>query len=387
MNVYILNSCIKKRDYDGIVLNESDFHPCRPFFLDHPQIKPEAVDKIYIRGILECHPYIRTILRYCDYMLAKEGLLNIEFFNKYFDSFGYAVRSRNEWQYELSLVFKNRILLIEQDKGLYSYFRYKKIERFLPENDTIDRWSFGIVSDGRKNERILQIIDRIQSFKILEYEILICGPAPAEVLPSHVRMLSDAELYIDLRIPISKKKNYIISEAQYNNLVVMHDRIIFSEDWYEKMKLYGNYWDCLSCCIINEDNHINRMADWGITSNKPSSLSLWNKIWPKTNILDYTEWSSDIYIAGGYFQIKKHLGIMLNPNLYWGEKEDADMSFRAYNDGVLFEFFADNVLYSKGVRFQGRTYNNGLIHKLRCVLGAYRRYKQDLKELAQYMEK
>ena len=38
-----------------------------------------------------------------------------------------------------------------------------------------------------------------------------------------------------------QEKNIICEEAQYENLVVMHDRISFAPGWYDRMKRYGNY--------------------------------------------------------------------------------------------------------------------------------------------------
>lgn len=386
MNVYILNSKINATYADGIILHEKDFHPCVPFFIRHPEIQPETIQRIYVRGIFEQHPYIRTVLKYCDYMLAKGGILEIDFFNRYFDGRGIGIRARNDWQYELSMVFKDRVSLVKQDKGLNGKFVYKKNACFLPVDDSIEKWTFGIVSDGRKNERILQIIDRINSFGIPQYEILICGPAPSATRLDNVRVLSDAHLYSDLRIPISKKKNLIIQEAKYNNLIIMHDRIIPSKDWYANMLKYGNYWDCLSCRIINEENHALRMADWQETNSKPPRPKILDIFFTKERTLNYDEWSPDIYIAGGFFQIKKHLGIKLAPYLYWGEKEDVDMSVRAYNDGVLFTFYPDNVLYSQCVRFKGSSMKSSFFHVIRCKLGALKRFVIDCKDLARYLK-
>ena len=366
MTVNIINSQCKNRSYDGIVLDETDFHPCYPFFIDHPQIKPETIDRIYIRGILEQHPYVRCVMRYYYILIPIIFIyyiysyylflffIEIDFYNIHFDYPGYAVRGHNEWAYELSLVFGDRICLVDKKNEVDGKFIYKKIGNCLPMNDTIERWSFGIVSDGRKNERILQLIHQISLFQIPEFEILICGPSPSDTLPVYVKVIDDNLCYTDKRIPISKKKNLIIERAQYNNLIIMHDRMSFPANWYKKMCLYGNYYDLLCTPIVNEEKHTNRMIDW--------------------TIYTYTSF------------IQNKIEEPLNPNLYWGEKEDTDFSIRLYNSGVLFEMFTGNTIYSQGIRFQGGEIKKmSLVMKLRYFWGAYRRYKKELLNYKKYL--
>lgn len=386
MEVFILHSLIKNRNYDGIVLDENDFHPCKPFFIDHPSLKPESIEHITIKGVLEQHKYLRTVLRYCDYMLAPGGTLDIYFYNAHFDVPGLAVRGRNEWQYELSLVFQDRIILLENEKtDINGHFVYKKIDSCLPDGDTIERWSFGIVSDGRRNDRILEIIHQVEAFNIQEFEVLVCGPAPSEVLPEHVIVIDDSPFYSDKRIPISKKKNAIIRTAKYNNLILMHDRISFSREWYDKMKAYGNYYDCLCSRIVMDDTCDNRMNDWSVPNSFHTTL--WEKLKPRKIVLEYDDWSPEIYVSGGFMQIKKHFAqsVQLNPNLYWGEMEDVDFSQRLYQSGVLVSFYKDNLLYSEARRFTGLKKRTHTIFGLRVILGKYRRYIEERKAFDSYL--
>lgn len=387
--VNIINSKCSKEGYEGVILNEDDFHPCHPFFIDHPNIKPESADKIYIKGILEQHKYLRCVLRYCDYMLSPGGILEISFYNAHFDSPGFAVRGQNEWRYELSLVFGGRIRLIDSVKGLASKFIYTKTSPFLPSGDAITRWSFGIVSDGRKNERIMKMINTIINFRIPEFEILICGPSPSSILPENVKVLDDTPCYSDKRVPISKKKNMLIDAAQYNNLIIMHDRISFPEDWYENMCRYGNYYDLLCVPILNEKDKSKRMLDWVVSTYTTFQLDKIERFKWHHSYLEYDEWSKDIYVNGGYFQIKRHLiaDVLLNPNLNWGEKEDTDLSTRLYNTGVLNEFFKGNYLTSLGVRFAGTTKTHiNFFKRCKVFIGAYRRYLKENREFKKYLE-
>lgn len=350
MTVYILNSNISGRNYDGVILREEDFHPCHSFFLEHPNILPETVNKIVIKGVVERCQYLRALLRYCDYMLVENGIIEIYFYNVHFEK-SYYVRSRNQWQYELSLVFGNRILLKDQLKNdKNGWFKYIKTKRFLPAEDTIDRWSFGIVSSGRLNDKVVAMIQQIEALNIPFYEILICGPAPSDILPSSVRILDDSHLYPDIRIPISKKKNYIIEEANYNNLVLLHDRYTIPQDWYKNMKRYGNYFDLLVCNILDEEEHKYQMPSWGWYKISSAPNSFRDIIHERQGWLNNNKWNESVYIPGGFFVFKKHFGLRLNPYCNWGEMEDVDFCRRAYDMGLLITFDKYNQVYSTIVR-------------------------------------
>lgn len=168
----------------------------------------------------------------------------------------------------------------------------------------------------------------------------------------------------------------------------MHDRMSFPANWYKKMCLYGNYYDLLCTPIVNEEKHSNRMIDWTIYTYTSFIQNKIERFIPHRTSLFYNEWSKNIYINGGFFQVKRHFVLEepLNPNLYWGEKEDTDFSIRLYNSGVLFEMFTGNTIYSQGIRFQGGEIKKmSLVMKLRYFWGAYRRYKKELLNYKKYL--
>ena len=371
MNLKIYNSSI---DYDlidnDIILNENDFHPCKPFFIDHPTLSPETIKKITTRGVFEKTKYLRHTLKVIDTLLVLDGEIYIEFFRASFDCGGFPLRPYNYMMNELSICFGNRYMVYKKDfNGTFDRFWLKKIESSLPNNDTISKWSFGIVSNGSKNDRVLNIINQIISFQIPEFEILICGPKPTENLPDVVKIIDDNELYFDTRIPISKKKNKIIDEANFNNLVIMHDRISFSNDWYQKICNYGNYYDQLCMPILDEDTKSSRINDWMIIDN---DLTEFKK--SKGFLLNYKEWSPFVYVDGGFMVIKKHIiaKTKFNPFLNWGEMEDVNLSQRLYLDGNSISFYETPVLFTQTHRIRGIKFSNSWFK----LMIRYIRYKQ-----------
>lgn len=363
MNLKIFNSSI---DYahigNEIVLTEKDFHPCNPFFIDHPSLFPESINEISTKGVFETTRYLRHTLKVIDALLVLEGEIYIEFFRVSFDSGGFPLRPYNFMMNELSVCFGERYKVYKNEfDGTVDRFWLKKIESTLPKNDAISKWSFGIVSNGSKNDRVLSIIDQIISFQIPEFEILICGPKPTENLPQVVKIIDDSELYIDVRIPISKKKNKIIDEASFNNLVIMHDRISFSDDWYQKICNYGNHFNQLCMPILDEDTQSLRINDWIAIDN---DLTEFEK--SKGVILNYKDWSPFIFVDGGFMLIKKHIisKTKLNPFLNWGEMEDVNLSQRLYLEGNSISFYTEPVLFTQTHRIKASKPANNWFKKM-----------------------
>jgi hypothetical protein len=350
MNIFAFHSKIKySAKNDETVLTEHDFHPCSPFFIEH-NIIPESIKNIRTKGIFETTRYIRHTLKIIDALLEINGELTIEFFRVSFDVGGYPLRPLNYLMNEISICYKERYIVVTKEyTDNIDYILLRKIEALLPVYDQIQKWSFGIVSDGRKNDRIINIIAQISNFNIPEYEILICGPTPIEELPENVIIIDDSDLYFDLRIPISKKKNRIIEQAKYNNLVIIHDRISFSKDWYKNMVRYGNYFDQLCIPILDEETHSLRVNDWLKNHHDFTLFHL-----SKSIRLKYTEWDRHIYSDGGFLLIKKHIidKVKYNSFLNWGEMEDVDLSERLYLYGNSISFYPSTFVLSQTHRIK-----------------------------------
>lgn len=353
MDLFVFHSAINySPGSDEIVLTEKDFHSCEPFFVKN-NLAPESIKSIKTKGVFETTKYIRHILKMMDALLEVGGELYIEFYRVSFDSGGYPLRPLNFLMNEISTSYQERYHVHKkQFVDDVDYIWLKKIQPVLPVDDRISRWSFGIVSDGRKNERVLNIINQITAFKIPEYEILICGPSPSLQLPERVAVLDDKDLYFDVRIPISKKKNRIIDHARYNNLVIMHDRISFAENWYEQICKYGNYFDQLCMPILDEDTRSLRVNDWLKSFHDFTEFQK-----AKSTRLDYTKWDRHIYSDGGFMLLKKHIlaKVKLNPYLNWGEIEDVDLSERLYLAGISICFYKDTYLLTQTHRIKPAT--------------------------------
>ncbi|MDN5554334.1 hypothetical protein [Prevotella sp.] len=325
--------------YSGLdVLHTSDFHPCNPFFANHNNVHPYDYDEIIVIGALNECIYTRYMLRIIDWLLKKGGICKIYHFDyKYFGINKYFLKIA------FSYVNGERYFLIKEQNDILPHltaFTYKK--HSIRNYDDISEWSFGIISGGNNDEKLLSILASIEKQQIPHYEVLICGPKPSFELPEFVSFLDDSSFYgEDIRIPISKKKNCIFSHAKYNNLVVIHDRIRLSDNWYAKMVEHGPCFDFLCNKIVDKDYNQHRIYDWLDFSHK---------------LLPYNIWTENIYVSGGAYILKKDLvsTILLNPNLMWNEGEDTDFSRRCYLHGVVTTLDSNNYFISVGHRLASK---------------------------------
>lgn len=337
------NSNIPVRE-GWVRLTEKDFNHYESFFAKHPDILPESVEEIYTRGVLEVSNSPVVIMRHIDWLLKLGGHLSLDIF-RYMPWSG----PFNEYKWILSLLsmsFRGHFIAIKKENvENFTHVVYEKQITALPDNDSIDCWSFAICSNGTQNSRVIELINQIISLKIPYYEIIVCGPKPAEYLQSCVRVIDDTSIYVkdEVRVPISKKKNLIAQCAKYNNLVIMHDRIIIPPEWYECAKKYGNYFDIIGCSVRDVDDISRRVSDWGLCDGwgRKSNISFLEKP-------PYDFYSADIFINGGFFIVKKNIleTVPMNEFCHWDEVEDIEYCHRLSRLGYLVGMDINNKVLS-----------------------------------------
>lgn len=343
--------------------HEDAIHPCIAFFKIY-HISPEIYDAVYTKGIAETTLYPRQLVVLCDQLLKPGGRFEMHYFNSRFSKG--IVRPFDFMAQELSLIIGDRYRLEKMrfDDDTIT-MTWRKLKGTLPDNDRITCWSFGIISNGSKNDWVLEMIKQILAMKISECEIIVCGPVPGENLPGNVRVLSDDDLITDDRAPICKKKNKIILAAKYNNLVLTHDRIRFPEDWYRKMCEYGNYFDVLCTRITAINNSNKRVRDWVAFKGSMSDYKSCD-----AGIVPYNEWDETIFIDGGYLIGKTHQlrKVLYDVRLHWGEAEDVNFSKRLYLQGIMTNFYGDCHVLSMTHRHKGVDRYNSRLNVFRVLL-------------------
>jgi len=316
---------------------------------------PEDQLSIEVPFVLQRTNQIRRFIKEMDILLAVDGKIKIVLYDC--KAHASSLRSVHQVMCEFSLATNGRYCLVEKDlDNDLLELTYRKHLSTNPKSDTIQRWTFGIVSDGRHNDWVRELIGSVSDQRIPEFEILICGPSPyAEVdisKPNYVKIIDDVLLDDDIRAPISHKKNAIIKNAGYNNLCILHDRYLLPTDWYKKFQEYGNYYDAI--CLKTISKKGKRFGvDW---------MKFYHPLSDRFKInrpMLYNEWHEEAIIPGGVMVLKKSLidGFMLDERLHWGEMEDLHLSKVAMLNGIYINVDSNNYFISRQVRHNPKNYS------------------------------
>jgi hypothetical protein len=333
----------KVREKDVLYLTKSDVNHLVRIYKRY-NINPESVPVVEIRFLTDRDKLLRFIIKELDILLIEGGKFVIQ--STYSADHGKFIRSLDQIKHEFSISTNYRYKNIVVEKVDTSVITsYKKIKKILPVDDTINRWTFGIVTDGNKSERVAALIDSITKLKIPSYEIIICGRYDQNTKSNELRILDDVVNVDDIRVPICRKKNKIALAASYNNLIIVHDRYLFPSDWYVNMVSYGNYYELLSMPNIGPNK--GRVSDWNVFSCHPSGTVRNDLVLP-----EYSSWSPWWYSQGGVLIIKKNLFVdnLLDERLHWGELEDVQWSQIGSLQGWLYYFDINNKLFTNSLR-------------------------------------
>ena len=189
--------------------------------------KPESLDFIYIGDLAKTKFYpiiLKEILYYCKL----NGFMVLKLNKKRRMSFDTFLR-------ESKKIFGEKGALRKQDRK-NKVLIFQKTKESLEQGDSIDKWTFGIITDGKKVEQVKEQIKSIRNLKIPKYEIIICGKYDEKTKKDTKYVFFK---YFD-KGWITAQKNKILENSKYENVVVMHDRIVPTKDFYEGMKKYGD---------------------------------------------------------------------------------------------------------------------------------------------------
>ena len=220
-------------------------------------------------------------------------------------------------------------------------------------------FTFGIVTGGTEDARVNAIIDTIEEQKIPEYEVIVSGP-------SSVRRDRTTVLPFDTtQRPhpwITAQKNQITKHAKHDNVVYMHDYIVFEPGWYEGQLKAGDNFAVRMDKMVNPDGA--RFRDWTLDPFEA-------KIAGHACLLPYDvgDLSRFMYISGSYWIAKRALMVEFpqHEGLYWGCAEDLEWSsrVRAVHEFSMNTNSSVRLLKQKSPVFGPA--HNGHIQALRCI--------------------
>jgi len=199
---------------------------------------------------------------------------------------------------------------------------FRKTKDYLSKGDSINKWTIGVITNGKRDNWVLGMIESVRKQRIPEYEILIVGNTGSAVREQKgVRFV-----YFDQKDEkgwITRKKNVICEKAKYENVLVLHDHLFLDKNWYSGMKRYGNYFQILTFWI---NSAAERVLSWDVASRGR---------WPYS--LDARDWDASAVIGGSYCALKKDvaLAVRWDERLFHFEGEDFKFSLDATKKGFV----------------------------------------------------
>jgi len=167
------------------------------------KLTPESIEEVHIDFLADRHKLVRYIIKELDILLKVGGEFVINSTKTTYH--GNYIRSLDQIKFEFSVSTNGRYSMkMKTNHKRHNSLVYSKKKNTLLQNDSIGKWSFGIITNGKKNKQVEDLIDSIVSQNIPDYEIIICGNFKSDKIP--VIIIDDIIIDSDIRAPITIKK-------------------------------------------------------------------------------------------------------------------------------------------------------------------------------------
>jgi hypothetical protein len=190
-------------------------------------------------------------------------------------------------------------------------------------------WTFGILSNGKREDRVSALIESIESIKgTRNVEYIIAGPplAMSPAIKDQIRYIQQPKGPL---ARIGEKKFLILQSAANCNVAVFHDRYILNKNFFAGFDEFGYDFDFLTVTQQYEDG--------GHFPGYPG-FSERTKIWQPSHydIRNATLFPGH-YLNGGLMILKKYLSTLVSFNrlLLHNEAEDVELSFQLADNGLV----------------------------------------------------
>lgn len=204
-------------------------------------------------------------------------------------------------------------------------------------------FTFGIITEGSYDNYINEIIKSIENNKIPIYEIIIVGNTTIEPT-QHIKTIPfDDTIKSEW---ITRKKNIVVENAQYENIVLLHDYVKLNDDWYDGFLKFGTDYDWCITPIQNLDG--SRYRDYTLFPHTVDHLNIHyscgdidyyfedNCLLPY-DFVNNIKTNKYMYISGTYYVIKRSVALKykLDERLIRCESEDIEYTKRLHENGII----------------------------------------------------
>jgi len=182
-------------------------------------------------------------------------------------------------------------------------------------------YTFGIITNGKRAEKLSNEVGSILRLNIPKFEILVCGIMPSLCLMPSVQFIEAREAAAEGRL--GYLRNQLAKFANYDHLIIADDDMLFAPDFYQGLLKFGEDYEVQCCRLLNPDG--TRNWDWVTKGGKRGHC-----------LIEYWEDDPYIYVSGGRIIMKRFVfdKVQWNDQLGFNQEEDIDFSQRLHEAGI-----------------------------------------------------
>ncbi|MCA1959976.1 MAG: glycosyltransferase family 2 protein [Desulfomonile sp.] len=154
------------------------------------------------------------------------------------------------------ITFRQRLAMLE------AFGKYLEPTRTGRSRDSFKKegYTFGIITDGRRPERLQRLVESIKQQEISpnRWEILIAGTIPESVVKQEFRIFPMEDMAAQGRL--GAMRNVLAKEAQFNKFVSLDDDLLLHPQWAQAVDKVNDEFDLATGVIVNPD--LTRYCDW-----------------------------------------------------------------------------------------------------------------------------
>ena len=201
-------------------------------------------------------------------------------------------------------------------------------------------FTFGIITAGGYDDYIKTCVESIREEKIPHYEIIIVGD-------TSIKGDDITNIPFDESVKagwITRKKNIIVSNAKYENIVLLHDYLALQRGWYQGFLTFGNDFDI--CVNKIMDIFGRRFRDMPFfDSFHTLNLGFGNLV--PFNYEPHHKLNKLLYISGTYYVIKKNIALKypLDESLCHNMGEDVILCQLLASNNVMMKMNPNSTVY------------------------------------------
>jgi hypothetical protein len=255
---------------------------------------------------------------------------------------------RNEMQDNIAAIHRLEILTLERRMGLLRDFgkelpptvagRTRK--SFKPHG-----YSFGIITNGQRNEKLLRLINtiRLQKTPLDAYEILVAGCVHEIAGLQGIRTFPMMEAASQGRL--GAMRNVLARAAIFNKFVCLDDDFLLHPKWAEAVEEVRGDFDVATSIILNPD--LSRYCDWVNIIENYTFLRAYHEMFDKCQ-----------YVTGGYGIYKDFIFLehSWNDDLGFYQGEDVSFSKRLFDAGFQLKFIPKAIVMHDDERYRQKGY-------------------------------